>query len=381
MKQVFVFFLLNIIGAISISAQQELITYGLESSPYNYNLNPAFGQEKKLDIAIANFYLSTDVKGPSLNDFGKVNAAGKFVLNPSDINSYLDDENVFGINGYLQTINVGLKFKNVSFNLGHAFRQQSHFVYSKDLATLLTQGNGDFIGETMDLSIKTNMTSFHQINLGVAFELGKLKIGTNMKMLMGVYNIATENNMLDLHTSNDVYQLSLDSDYVVNSTGLFYITPGNDIETTFDDLTKFKFYGANLGFAVDLGAVYELNDEWKFSASVLDIGKISWTDNVNNYKIKEKIEFNGLQVEDLINSDGGFSISDTLENLINITSTKNEYETKLASSIYAAVDYNVNEKWQLTGLYYRHQHAHFASNSIAIRSYHQLHKRIGFHQY
>ena len=33
---------------------------------------------------------------------------------------------------------------------------------------------------------------------------------------------------------------------------------------------------SGVGMAVDLGAVYKLNDDWEFSASVLDLGFISW---------------------------------------------------------------------------------------------------------
>ena len=53
---------------------------------------------------------------------------------------------------------------------------------------------------------------------------------------------------------------------------------GTDGQISYDDI---DFDTDNLGptgfgMAIDLGATYKLNDEWTFSASLLDLGFISW---------------------------------------------------------------------------------------------------------
>lgn len=69
--------------------------------------------------------------------------------------------------------------------------------------------------------------------------------------------------------------------------GLEYITEtkmrgaeGEQTEHKYIDDIDIDGYGlSGFGFAVDLGAEYTLNKQWKFSAAVLDLGFISWSNN------------------------------------------------------------------------------------------------------
>ncbi len=46
--------------------------------------------------------------------------------------------------------------------------------------------------------------------------------------------------------------------------------------------------------AFDLGAVYKINDDWQVSASLVDLGFISWSNNVTAVNKQEHLEFNGF---------------------------------------------------------------------------------------
>ena len=48
------------------------------------------------------------------------------------------------------------------------------------------------------------------------------------------------------------------------------------------------------GMAFDLGAVYKINDDWQVSASLVDLGFISWSNNVTAVNKQETFEFNGF---------------------------------------------------------------------------------------
>jgi hypothetical protein len=46
--------------------------------------------------------------------------------------------------------------------------------------------------------------------------------------------------------------------------------------------------------AVDLGASYKLNDDWSFSAALLDLGFISWSNDLQARNISNTFEFDGF---------------------------------------------------------------------------------------
>ena len=61
--------------------------------------------------------------------------------------------------------------------------------------------------------------------------------------------------------------------------------------------------------AVDLGAVYQINDDWRVSASVLDLGFISWSENAQAVNRSDRFEFGGFH--DISVNDGeGVSMDD-----------------------------------------------------------------------
>ena len=69
------------------------------------------------------------------------------------------------------------------------------------------------------------------------------------------------------------------------------------------------------GMAVDLGAVYKLNDDWTFSAALLDLGFISWSNNVTAVNSGEPFEFDGFNDVAVNREDGGHKLSDITDDL------------------------------------------------------------------
>ncbi len=377
MNKYIITILVLIFGLIKpLIAQQELMSYTMSNTPYGKSLNPAKKLDKKIEISIANIFSTIDLKGPSLKDISNINSSGGLTINANKLNDALLDENLFNTNSYIQTLNIAFRIKGIEFDIGHALRQQSHVLYPKELVSLILNGNADYIGKTMPLGAKASLLSFHQLNLGIATEIGQLRIGGNLKFLNGIFSLTTENNKLNLNTSDDIYQLELDANYTINNTGLFSINDTNAVTTNFDRLSSFEFNGANNGFALDLGAVYNVNDKLMISASVLDLGSITWRENIDNYTLDTIVSFEGLEIEDLIDNEGSISLKDTLNSLLNFKRTNKEYKTSLSPSIYFSVRYKLNDKLSFTGLYHRQQHDNFSSNAISISTQYSISKAI-----
>lgn len=88
-----------------------------------------------------------------------------------------------------------------------------------------------------------------------------------------------------------------EDDYILDANGdrTPILKDGTDGQISYDDI---DFDTDNLGptgfgMAIDLGATYKLNDEWTFSASLLDLGFISWK-NTTKGTMSKDFTFNGF---------------------------------------------------------------------------------------
>jgi len=69
------------------------------------------------------------------------------------------------------------------------------------------------------------------------------------------------------------------------------------------------FNKPNLGLGLDLGVIYKLNNQFEFSASVLDFGFISWQNSPLSISIEEKeFVFSGLDIGQYLGDSTIFSI-------------------------------------------------------------------------
>ena len=109
-------------------------------------------------------------------------------------------------------------------------------------------------------------------------------IGGRIKYLNGIGNLSTSNSNLFLTTDDDIYQLSLNADYQINASSLLLYN-GLDAPEEIVQLGGLgldQVFTSNRGLAFDLG-VHLKFDDLDIALSVLDIGQITWEENVRNY--------------------------------------------------------------------------------------------------
>lgn len=71
--------------------------------------------------------------------------------------------------------------------------------------------------------------------------------------------------------------------------------------------------GAGLGgfgMAVDLGGIYKINDDWTVSASLLDLGFINWSNDMQAVNISDRFEFGGFHDVAVTHDRGGEKLGD-----------------------------------------------------------------------
>jgi len=335
--------------------------------------NPAYISEKKIVIGLPN---------PHLNYY---NNTGDF---SSLIVDYLNEEKGITagdalanlptskniLRGVLEveTFNIGYRFGKVQLGFSHLQKADLYLRFPKTLAQLFLEGNGQFVGQKINLSHDLNLNAYHEFGLSGAIQLNKLNVGARVKFLSGIANAVTEKGEVSLFTDDDVYQLTLDRDYILNTAGVENLDETDDFDLSLKTINLNNLFTKNMGFSVDLGVTYAVNEKLSLSASVLDLGKINWERNVTNYINKGETTYDGFDFAQFVENDSvSFeSTLDSLENTFNFSEENENYSTNMPVKIYLSGTYQLNEKIQLGGLLYyeNYRGEHFPVLGLSVNT-------------
>ena len=156
----------------------------------------------------------------------------------------------------------------------------------------------------------------HQVNK-------KLRVGAKAKVLLGIARGDMEIKGLkaDL-SSNDKWTLSGNGTANVSMKGFTYKSETKEYQQEgrqpYTKVTDVDVDGAGIGgfgLAFDLGGIYKLNDDWTFSASILDLGFISWSNNMEAVNNGTPFVFDGFNDVAVTREDGGEKLSDKTDKL------------------------------------------------------------------
>lgn len=341
---------------MGLSAQQELGLHFLQDNWYGRNTNPAFYTTDKLVIGLPGIYNNLLITNLVYNDL-VVEEKGKRVLDVNRGIDKLESSNKIRESLSVETVQVGFKLKDVLFSLGHSVRFNAYLDYPKTLPQLIWQGNSQFIGQNVDFSTDIQLFGYNEFSLGITLPVSpNFYIGGRAKYLTGFGDISTERTSLTLYTDDDIYQLRLNADFLVNSTGEIRYNGFQDLEVNynFGQFEGTDILTQNGGYAFDLGAHLKLG-RLDLAASILDLGgKINWNSSARNYQMVGNYEFQGLDIAEEILEDASSlgSIIDSLIATYEVTETNLAYATRLGYRTYLSAGFQVDEKWRLGLLFY-----------------------------
>lgn len=296
------------------TAQELNSGYYTSDYKYRHNMNPAFGNEQgyvaipvigginvnlhgnfgygdvvmpnpmyqteggKKMTTFMNPYIST---GEALDGFSK---GDNRILGDIKINILSAGFKAFG--GY-NTIELSSK---TSFGMSLPYEL---FEFAKNV------GNKSYnIGD-----INMGAQSYIELGLGHSRQINdKLRVGAKLKFLLGLAraDFQFKDVKADL-SGTDKWTISGDAKADISLKGLEYLSTTEEYNDPqngeYDKIDDIDVDGAGLGgfgMAVDLGAVYKINDDWTVNASVLDLGFISWSNNLQAVNRSNMFEFNGF---------------------------------------------------------------------------------------
>ncbi len=336
----FVGFSQNLIG-------QDLGLYFMNNVWQSNKLNPSSLTEQKFIFSFPSITASAGTSGINYNKIVTTNAEGLKVINADDLINQLEDQNHVWTSLDVETFNLAFGIKDLRFFVSHAVRSNLMATFPKDLAEFALQGNGQFLGEELNIAPRLRLNAYSELAIGGAIKLSKVTLGAKIKLLGGIGNVSTKYNRASIHTDDaGIYDLTLTSEYEINAAGAASFegldSPGGStvfeiLDSPFGQL----LFGNNTGIGLDLGATFEVNDNLTLSASMIDMGTIGWNKNVQNYKSKGTYVFNGFDAIDVIDdADGLFNqVGDTLSDIFSFQSTNNKYSTSTPMRTYLGAQY------------------------------------------
>lgn len=146
----------------------------------------------------------------------------------------------------------------------------------------------------------------------------QLRMGAKVKLLFGGArgDVAFKNMRADL-SGTDKWTLSGQAEANVSLKGFTYKTEMKNYNEEgrgqYEQVTDVDVDGGGLGgfgMAFDFGGIYKINDDWTVSASITDLGFISWSNNMTAQSSGETFEFDGFHDVSVSRDYGGDKLSD-----------------------------------------------------------------------
>lgn len=359
---------LILLSAGTGKAQQYQTLYWMQGIPQSSYANPALQPLPNYYVGfpgLSSVYSGFYNTGFAVKDLLRQNADGSLYIDDQNMLSKLKNRNFLVSDINLDILSFGFRFQDInyfSFNISE--RVETRFGYSRDFMRLIIEGNDGFRQEGVAAQIGSPSFDFsHFREFGVGFSrkwTDELTAGVRAKVLQGMSNINFEKTELSLFTGPDNYELLLNTNLLINKSFPFTLAPledigDNDFEFVDDDLQNYLTQTANMGFAIDLGAAYELNEQFTFAASIRDLGFINWKRDAENFRVNGDVEFKGLDFNEVFGSDNNDTdfeeITDSIIDLFNLQETTNAYTLMMGPKFFISAAYNLTpmHKFALLG--------------------------------
>ena len=150
--------------------------------------------------------------------------------------------------------------------------------------------------------INAGALSYVEIAFGHSRQLtDQWRAGAKLKVLLGVgrADVKMENVKAQLNDANQ-WLISAKAQADVSMKGFTYKQKDKEYKQkpgSYKYVNDLDVDGAGIGgfgLGIDLGATYKLNDDWNFSAALLDLGFISWSNDMQARNISDQFIFDGF---------------------------------------------------------------------------------------
>lgn len=336
-------------------AQNTNSAYFTEGYNYRYQLNPAFANEKNFISIPAVGNVNAAMRGTIGLDeiFYNIDGTTITFMNPAVDASFLYDINDMSRLGgevNLNLFSAGFKafkgYNTISINLKGGLDSR----IPKTLFSFLKEGIENKTYDISNFGIHADL--YGEIALGHSHQIDqKWRVGGALKFILGGANIDAKFNKAQLALGEDAWSVVTNAEIQASVKGFSY-------ESEYNEVTNSEYVsGVNInksglngfGMAVDFGAEFKPNQDWAFSLALLDLGFISWNNNMIASTGGDK-SFTTDAYSFSVDEDASNFITDELDLMMNDISTLYELKdegdagsrtTMLGATLNIAAEYTL----------------------------------------
>lgn len=372
MKKLFLLIAATCLAAIA--SAQNPTAYFMDGSTFRSQFNPAFAPQRGYlnlpalggiqltvggNVALNSFVYPHDGKLVTLLDESVSAAQALANLKPDN---YLGDDtrvNIFGIGKY--TANR----KNFwSFDIGVRATQNTSLPYS--LFEFLKLGKEGNIG---NISVSTE--NYLEAGFNYSFPLldDRLYVGARVKFLAGLARAEVRYSRFDVTMQEDIWSVDAEGSLDVTMGGASVDMPEGSETFEFNDINMKPTKPAGYGFAVDLGATYDILPDLQASLAIVDLGFVNWSQSNTIAGVStQHLEFTGTT----ISGSGSESVPDFEFEMLKFRPTESKSANKmLRTTLNAGIEYRLWQRKIGFGLLY-------SARFWAYRTYHNITGSVNF---
>ncbi|MDO5524581.1 MAG: DUF5723 family protein [Prevotella sp.] len=282
-----------LMSASAAMAQNTNSGYFTDSYLYRHEMNPAFSNEQNYVAMPALGNVNVAMRGNlAVSDvLYNVNGRTTTFLNPnvsaSEFLGNINDKNRIGSDIKLEILSAGFKGWGGYNTIGISVRSNVNTTIPGSLLRLAKQGAENKTYDIKDFNAHAD--AYAELALGHSRKINEQwSVGGKFKVLLGGANIDAKFNKAQLSLGENEWTAVTNAEINTSIKGFKYIEEtkmrgpeGDQKSHTYVNDMDVDGAGINgFGLALDLGAEFKLNDNWKFSAAVLDLGFINWSNNM-----------------------------------------------------------------------------------------------------
>lgn len=335
-------------------AQNKAVLYNFTAIPQSLSLNPG------ADVSYRWYAGIPLLSGVSAN-IGSTgfSAYDLFADNGVDFNTKLREvifsttsNDKVAVNQQLEVFQGGFKVGDweksayISFGMYEEVDVLSYM--PKDLAILALEGNQNYLGKYFnlsDLNARAEMLSVFHVGYNKR-QNEKFIWGARGKIYSSIFNARTTQNSGYLYTipssGNTLYEQVISADMLLNTSGIAKYDDVDDDSDIAKDIKKRAFLGGNLGLGFDVGFTYYPKKNTQITASLLDVGFIKHTKEVESYQAKGTYKYEGI-LPDFLTGTGGNNITQEFNDAFPRDTIYSSYTTWRPVKLNASYQYSFGE--------------------------------------
>lgn len=274
---------------------------------------------------------------------------------------------------------LGIDTRVNLFGIGRYTANRRHF-WSFDLALRTTQNSSlpyalfEFLKRGTEGSVggmKFSAESYLEAGFNYSFPLldNRLYVGARVKFLAGLARAEAAYSRFDVTMRQDIWSVDAEGTFDLSAGGASVEVPEGSETFGINDLNMRPTKPAGYGFAVDLGATYDILPDLQASLALVDLGFIRWSGaSTVAGRSSQYLEFTGTTVT----STGSEPVPDFDFELLKFRPEESaSYSKRLRTTLNAGIEYRLWQRRIGFGLLY-------SARFWAYRTYHNITASVNF---